>query len=63
HTRIGQLHGLWRDLLLLERRSLVVGVAEASRLPVSQPRRVAASPSQSARNTMGSVTRTHTGRP
>lgn len=44
HARIGQLHGLWRDLLLLERRSLVVGVAEASCLPVSRPRRVAASP-------------------
>ena len=63
YTRIGQLHGLWRDLLLLERRSLVVGVADASRLPLSRPSLVAASSSQSARNTMGSVTRTHTGRP
>jgi len=25
--RIGQLHGVWRDVLLLERRSLVVGIA------------------------------------
>lgn len=63
HARIGQLHGLWRDVLLLERRSLVVGVADASCLPLSRPGRAAIVPSQSARNTMGSVTRTHTGRP
>lgn len=58
HARIGQLHGIWRDVLLLERRSPVVGTADASLLPVSRP--LAAGP-HSVRNTMGSVTRTHTG--
>ena len=28
--RLGQLHGVWRDVLLLERRSPVVGTQEAS---------------------------------
>jgi L-amino acid N-acyltransferase YncA len=60
HARIGQLHGIWRDTLRLERRSPVVGTADASLLPQSKPRRPAAPP-QSARNTMGSVTLTHTG--
>jgi L-amino acid N-acyltransferase YncA len=59
HTRIGQLHGIWRDVLLLERRSPVVGTADASLLPVSRPLRAEAL--HSARNTMGSVTLTHTG--
>ena len=51
YARIGQLHGIWRDVLVLERRSAVVGTADASLLPASH----------SARNTMGSVTLTHTG--
>jgi L-amino acid N-acyltransferase YncA len=61
HTRIGQLHGLWRDTLVLERRSTVVGICNNSLLPVSRPR--PAGPPHSVRNTMGSVTLTHTGRP
>lgn len=59
HARIGQLHGLWRDTLVLERRSTVVGTADTSLLPVSRP--LPAAPPHSARNTMGSVTLTHTG--
>ncbi len=61
HARIGQLHGLWRDTLVLERRSTVVGTCNNSLLPVSRPR--PAGPLHSARNAMGSVTLTHTGRP
>ena len=61
HARIGQVHGLWRDTLVLERRSSVVGTCNNSLLPVSQPR--PAGPPHSARNPMGSVTLTHTGRP
>jgi len=61
HARIGQLHGLWRDTLVLERRSTVVGTCNNSLLPVSRPRPTA--PPHSARNTMGSVTLTQTGRP
>jgi L-amino acid N-acyltransferase YncA len=26
HERLGELHGVWRDVLLLERRSEVVGI-------------------------------------
>ena len=59
HVRIGQLHGLWRDTLVLERRSTVVGTTDTTLLPVSRPR--PAAPPHSARNTMGSVTLTHTG--
>ena len=61
HVRIGQLHGLWRDTLVLERRSTGVGTCNNSLLPVSRPR--PAAPPHSARNTMGSVTLTQTGRP
>ena len=35
--RIGQLHGVWRDTLLLERRSAVVGVPPASASSVHLP--------------------------
>ena len=59
YTRIGQLHGIWRDALVLERRSTVVGTPNTSLLPVS--RALPAAPPHSARNTMGSVTLTHTG--
>ena len=33
--RIGQLHGVWRDTLLLERRSSVVGIPEPAPLAIS----------------------------
>ena len=35
--RIGQLHGVWRDTLLLERRSAVVGVPPAPASSISIP--------------------------
>jgi L-amino acid N-acyltransferase YncA len=35
--RIGQLHGVWRDTLLLERRSAVVGVPTPRATPSPQP--------------------------
>ena len=60
HQRIGQLHGIWRDTLVLERRSAVVGTADSSQLPVSRARPAGGAP-HSARNPMGSVTLTHTG--
>ena len=60
HARIGQLHGIWRDVLVLERRSAVVGTTDSSRLPVSRPRAAGVAP-HNVRNTIGSVTRTHTG--
>ena len=60
HQRIGQLHGIWRDVLVLERRSAVVGTTDSSLLPASRPRPTAGAP-HSARNPMGSVTLTHTG--
>ena len=60
YQRIGQLHGIWRDTLVLERRSTVVGTADSSRLPQSRARPACAAP-HSPRNTKGSVTRPHTG--
>ncbi|MCI1188257.1 GNAT family N-acetyltransferase [Hymenobacter sp. DH14] len=60
HQRIGQLHGIWRDVLVLERRSAVVGTADSSQLPQSRARPASGAP-HSARNPMGSVTLTHTG--
>ncbi|SFQ60017.1 GNAT family N-acetyltransferase [Hymenobacter arizonensis] len=35
--RIGQLHGVWRDTVLLERRSQVVGAAESWPFATSHP--------------------------
>lgn len=38
YARIGQLHGIWRDTVVLERRSAVVGTTDTSPpLPVSRP--------------------------
>ena len=34
--RIGQLHGVWRDTLLLERRSAVVGVPDVPSGPINE---------------------------
>ena len=59
YQRIGQLHGIWRDTLVLERRSALVGTTDSSQLPLSRARLASGAP-HSARNPMGSVTRTHT---
>ena len=61
HQRIGQLHGIWRDVLVLERRSAVVGTTDSSQLPVSRARPAGGALPHSARNPMGSVTLTPTG--
>ena len=65
HERVGQLHGIWRDTLQLERRSQTVGTTNLALFPVSKP---LVPPTDSAplsphnaRKTMGMVTFTHTG--